>query len=107
MEADEDIEWKRNGDHLCASLHLTLEESLLGCEKVIAGHPGYAEGYTVQVPPGSVNQQILHLADGGMPLRSSNRKGDAIITLQVKITDSEKKAILQNTQLLRSIFQSV
>lgn len=106
VEADEDIEWKRNGDNLSASLHLTLEESLLGCEKIIVGHPGYAEGYPIQVPPGSVNQQIIHFAEGGMPLRSSNRKGEAIITLQVKITDSEKKAIHQNTQLLRSIFQS-
>ncbi len=106
VEADEEIVWKRNGDNLCATVNLTLEESLLGCEKVLEGHPGFTNGYPVIVPPGSINQQILQFADGGMPLRNINRKGEAIITLQVKITDSEKKSILKNTELLRSIFKS-
>lgn len=106
VEADEDIPWKRNSDNLCANLNLTLEESLLGCEKVLDGHPGFPDGYKVIVPSSSVNQQVLHFAEGGMPIRNLNRKGEAIITLQVKVTDSEKKAILKNTELLRSILKT-
>jgi DnaJ-class molecular chaperone len=85
---------------------LDLKDSLLGSKKVIHGHPGFSEGLEVIVPPGSIHFNDVIVKGAGMPFRGMDQKGDAIILLRVQVSESEKKAIQENIELLRSVFKS-
>jgi len=107
-EADEESIWKRDGIHLRTTLNVNLKDSLLGSKHTLQGHPGFKDGYQIEVPSGSVHMAQIHMTNGGMPIRGStgNLKGDAIITLRVTVTENEVKAIETNKQLLKSVFTS-
>ena len=104
--ADEEIPWTRDGNILRAVLELTLTEALCGCKKVIGSHPGFSQGCEIVVPSGSQHMDDVHVKDAGMPIRGSDQKGDAIITLRVKVSEQEKNACAKNIELLRSILSS-
>lgn len=104
--ADEEIPWGRDGNTLRAILELTLVEALCGCTKTIDKHPGFSNGCEIVVPPGSQHMDDVRVKDAGMPIRGSDLKGDAIITLRVKVNEQEKKACEKNIELLRSILVS-
>ena len=77
-QADEEIPWKRDNSTLAATLAIN--------------------------PPGSINGQVLIVKDAGMPVRGTNRKGDAHITLLVRLEPIELAAVQKHGVLLRSIF---
>jgi len=106
-EADEDIPWKRDGATLMANLTVNLTDSLLGSKKVIDKHPGFPEGCEVLIPAGSVNQQVITIKGAGMPVRGQpGQKGNALITLHVKIEAGELAGVQKNIEMLRAIFKS-
>jgi DnaJ-class molecular chaperone len=105
QEADEDIEWKREGNNLRAKLTISLRESLLGCKKVIDNHPGFMHGFDVEVPVGTQNDEVLTLKGKGMPLRGAkNELGDVFITVKVTATAKEKEVLEKNKIILESLF---
>ena len=104
LDADEDIEWKRDGSALKATLSISLKESLLGVTKTIANHPGFPQGFEVVVPAGTQNQEVLRIAGGGMPIRSKSEKGDALVTVQVVLTPREKEILEKNKIILQGLF---
>ena len=103
-QADEEIPWKRDGVTLAATLAINLADSLLGSTKKIGNHPGFPDGCEIMVPSGSINGQVLIIKDSGMPVRGTNRKGDAHITLLVRLEAVELAAVQKHGVLLRSIF---
>jgi len=105
-EADEEIPWSRDGNNLRSVLAVGLADSLLGSQKVIEKHPGFPEGLEVVIPPGSIHLNDIIVKGAGMPVKGTNQKGDAIITLRVVVTEQEHKSIQGNLELLRSIFKS-
>ena len=105
-EAEESIPWTRDGTTLKSSLSLTLIDSLLGSTHTISNHPGFPDGCVVVVPPGSLHGHVITVKDAGMPVRGTNRKGDALITLQVRLDTIEAAAIQKHKELLRSILKS-
>jgi molecular chaperone DnaJ len=105
-EADEESIWKRDGNHLRTTLNLNLRDSLLGSKHTLSGHPGFKDGYEIEIPAGSIHMAQIHVQGGGMPIRGGNLKGDAIITLRVTVADKELKALETNKQLLKSVFTS-
>jgi DnaJ-class molecular chaperone len=107
-EADEESIWKRDGIYLRTTLNLNLKDSLLGSKHTLQGHPGFKNGYEIEIPAGSIHMAQIHVPNGGMPIRGnlSNLKGDAIITLRVTLTEKEHKALDTNKQLLHSVFTS-
>jgi DnaJ family protein A protein 2 len=104
QEADEDIEWKREGNNLRAKLIITLRESLVGCKKVIDNHPGFMHGFDVEVPPGTQNEEILTLKGKGMPVRGKSEFGDVMITVKVVASVKEKEVLEKNKIILESLF---
>ena len=80
----------------------------MGSKHTLLGHPGFKDGYEIEVPAGSIHMAQIHVQGGGMPIRGNigNLKGDAIITLRVKVNEQEKKACEKNVELLRSILTS-
>lgn len=106
MEAEEDIPWTRDGNNLRSVLTLGLRDSLLGSKRTIGKHPGFPEGLDIVIPPGSIHMNDIVIRGAGMPVKGSDQKGDAIITLRVTVQESERKSIDENIELLRSIFKS-
>ena len=104
-QADEDIPWKRDGVTLFATLSINLLDSLLGSTHKIGNHPGFPDGCVVEVPIGSINGHIVIVKDAGMPVRGTNRKGDAHITLLVRLESHELAALQKNAELMRSILK--
>jgi DnaJ family protein A protein 2 len=104
-EADEEIPWKRDGQNLRATLAVNLRDSLLGSLQKIGQHPGYSTGCEIAVPKGSLNAHTVVVKGAGMPVRGTDRKGDALITLQVSVMPSEQQAIEKNIQLLMEVFK--
>jgi DnaJ-class molecular chaperone len=105
QEADEDIEWKRDGNHLRAKVSITLRESLLGCKKYIDNHPGFMQGFEVDIPAGTQNTEVLTLKGKGMPLRGSKSDfGDAFVTVQVVATAKEKEVLEKQKIIMESLF---
>jgi DnaJ-class molecular chaperone len=107
-EADEESIWKRDGIRLHATLNVNLKDSLLGSKHTLQGHPGFKDGFEVEIPEGSIHMAQIHVPNGGMPIRGNigNLKGEAIITLRVTVTEKELKALDTNKQLLKSVFTS-
>jgi DnaJ-class molecular chaperone len=104
QEADEDIQWKRDGNNLRAKINISLRESLLGCEKTLENHPGFMHGYKVVVPVGTQNQEVLTFKGHGMPIRGTSNFGDAHVTVSVAASDKEKETLMKNNVVLQSIF---
>jgi DnaJ-class molecular chaperone len=105
QEADEEIEWKRDGNNLKAKVSVTLRESLLGCKKTIANHPGFMQGFEIEIPAGTQNAEVLHQKGKGMPLRGSKTEfGDAFVTVQVVALAKEKEVLEKNKIIMESLF---
>lgn len=105
QEADEDIEWKRDGNTLRSKVSITLRESLVGTSKTIPKHPGFPQGFEVEIPVGTQNGEVLLHKGKGMPLRSSKTDfGDAFITVNVVAVAKEKEVLEKNKIILESLF---
>lgn len=104
-EADEDSPWRRDGNHLRATLSVGLAESLLGSRQELPKHPSMVNSFEVLIPPGSIHMTDVIVKGGGMPIRGTDQKGDAIITLRVQVQETEKRSIQENLELLKSIFK--
>jgi DnaJ family protein A protein 2 len=104
QEADEEIEWKREGNNLRSKLIISLQESLLGCKKVIDNHPGFMHGFEVDIPQGTQNEEILTLKGKGMPVRGKSDFGDVLITVKVVASEKDKEVLKKNNVILQSLF---
>ena len=103
--ADETIPWKRNGDDLCATVMISLKESLLGVSKTLEGHPGFSGGYTVGVPVGTLHTEVIRKQGDGMPRKGRpGVKGDVLITVKIDASAKDKEVLERNKVLLQSMF---
>lgn len=103
--ADETLPWKRNGDDLCATVLISLKESLLGVSKTLEGHPGFPGGYTIGIPVGTIHTEVIRKQGDGMPRKGrSGTKGDVLITVKIDASAKDKEVLERNKVLLQSMF---
>lgn len=102
--ADETLPWKRQGDDLCATIVISLKESLLGVSKTLEGHPGFPGGYTIGVPVGTIHTEVIRKQGDGMPRKGRGAKGDALITVKIDASAKDKEVLERNKVLLQSMF---
>ena len=103
--ADEPIPWKRNGNDLCATVVISLKESLLGVSKTLEGHPGFPNGYTIGIPAGTLHTEVLRKQGDGMPHKGRpHNKGDALITVKIDASIKDKEVLERNKVLLQTMF---
>jgi len=102
--ADETLPWKRQGDDLCATVTVSLKESLLGVSKTLEGHPGFPGGYTIGVPVGTIHTEVIRKQGDGMPRKGRGAKGDALITIKIDASAKDKEVLERNKVLLQSMF---
>ena len=82
---------------------LTLGEALCGKVMKLDGHPGYPDGFYVQIPSGMQNRQEILVEGCGMPRSSLSGFGDAVLLLSV-IATKEEKTLLENK---KAVFQDL
>ncbi len=105
-EAEEEnqatAQWSREGSRLKISVHINLAEALLGCTKILKGHPGYPNGLPVEIPAGTQNMWLGTFSNLGMPIRGTPRYGDALITVIVSPTDNEIQCLKANAIMVKT-----
>lgn len=105
-EADEpENPWERKGDNLETGVMISFADSLLGTSLKLTGHPGFPEGYTLEIPPGTRNREILRREGEGM-VRRSGGKGDIYATVTVGFTEKDRDVLVRNKVLLSTMFQA-
>ena len=102
-EQGEDRRWAREGNRLKTSLQVNLTEALLGTKKTLAGHPGFPNGVSVEIPAGVQNMWSGTIPGLGMPVRGTPKFGEAYVSVLVVPTPEELAAIGQHGTLLKSI----
>ena len=105
-EADEEgmaASWSREGSKLKTSITVSLTDVLLGCKKLLLGHPGFVNGVPIEIPAGIQNMWTGTIPGLGMPIRGTPKFGDAYVTILVVPTTEETQALRDNTVMLKSL----
>jgi DnaJ family protein A protein 2 len=106
-EADEDIPVKRCVDdknNLETRVKIRLQDSLLGCEATIMGHPRQPEGFNVEIPLGVQNGECVWIQGDGMP--SSPVRGNLCVRVTVEASKEEVAALREERDTIRKLFTS-
>ncbi len=109
VEADEDLDVKREGMNLRSKFTLSLSESLLGCKRDVKHHPAHKDGYTFDIPVGIQSGETMRIKGKGMPGPKGPEGpggsfGDLLVTITVVASESEKKSLETHKAILQSIF---
>lgn len=84
-----------DGNNILCNLPITPFEAVLGTEVTI---PVFGEKVTIKIPQLTSSGQKLRLAGLGIENKSKTKKGDMIVTIQIKLPEklSEKERALYN-----------
>lgn len=103
-EAEETTSFSRIEADLSVTVKITLAECLLGCTRVLSGHPAHPNGLTVIVPAGSNSGDTVTVAGEGMPCVDKTQRGNLQLLVYLEIRKSEKDALVTNHEALKEIF---
>lgn len=104
QEAAGDDGWVRKGDDLETQVTVNLQESLLGCQKMLQGHPGYPEGLEITVPHGSINGEIITVTGKAMPKKNTNQFGVLRIRVNVTVSEKDREILQRNKPMIQAMF---
>jgi DnaJ family protein A protein 2 len=102
-EATETYGLQRSGDDLTAVLSVPFRTALLGGKEVLRGHPAHPDGLAVEVPHGSMRGDVITVAGEGMIRKSSNTRGNLVVTLSVDVSTEDKERLRLNQEALRAL----
>lgn len=106
QEADEEIPFQRvarTSHDLQTRVSITLKESLLGCKRVLEGHPGFPDGCTVEIPAGTQNGETIVLEGAGM-IRRDGGKGSLRTVVSCITTPEEREVLMSQKGILSGLF---
>lgn len=103
-EADESGALLRIESTLHANQTISLSQALLGTHCIISGHPAHPSGLKVHIPVGTMKGDTIVVEGEGMPSRGTTRKGNLHVSISLEVKDSEKNALLKNSELIASLF---
>lgn len=103
QEAAGDDAWRRHGDDLETHVSITLQDSLMGCEKVLLDHPGYPQGLPLQIPLGTRHTETVMFPGKGM-IKRQGGTGDLHCKVYVSITEKDRDVLKRNEPLLKAMF---
>ena len=104
QDADEINYIARDGDNLYASCNITFSESVLGSNYIVKNHPKYPNGFTIQIPKGVMNQDVIIIKDEGMPKRNTKQFGNFQLKVNVLISQKEKQILSEHEEEFRKLF---
>jgi DnaJ-class molecular chaperone len=100
VAADEDLDVEREGQNLKTNISISLAETLLGCKRVVADHPGGP--VEVEIPCGTMSGEVVKVDGKGMV--SAQHSGDLLIRVTVAATIAEKRTLEANKAILQGLF---
>ena len=103
-EADESINLERKNNDLYISCIISFSESILGTTYNLRNHPKYPNGYTIQIPKGVLNNEVIAIENEGMPKRNTKQFGSLYIKIEIKISQKEKSLLEEHNESLRKMF---
>ena len=101
-DEEEGMDVIRMGNALQYECEISLSESLLGCKRIVKGHPGHPGGLDIVIPQGTQNGEVLVKKQSGMP-----NGGDFLTKVHVKVSTAERAAIESQKAILESIFTTL
>jgi len=104
QEADETIPITRKDSSLHSSCCISFTNSLLGLKHVIMNHPNHPEGFTIDIPKGIMNNEVVVVHNEGMPKRNTKLFGNFHLKVEVIIDDKEKKVLADHADEIRKLF---
>ena len=104
QEAAGDDGWIRKGDDLETQVTVNLQESLLGCQKMLQGHPGYPQGLEITVNHGTVNGEIITVTGKGMPKKNTSEFGVLRVRVIVTVSEKDKEILQRNKPMIQAMF---
>jgi DnaJ family protein A protein 2 len=105
-EADETSVFTRIGDELSVVVSISLMESLLGCQRMLHGHPGHPKGLVVVIPPGTLRGDTITVQGEGMPRRGNAQRGNLQLTIAMDLKQEERDALTKNVEAIKKIFSA-
>ncbi len=104
IEVAEDPVFKREGDKLYYTAHITFPDAVLGTTVQI---PLIEGGYeTLRIPPGTQNGTELRIPGRGAYIIGSRRRGDLIVKIQVDIPTNPSQEEVLLIEKLKEIYDS-
>jgi DnaJ family protein A protein 2 len=103
-EADETSGFSRIGDDLTHTVGINLRDCILGCQKILEGHPAHPRGVIVNIPPGTVRGDTVTITGEGMPYRDTTRRGNLQLIISMDVTGAEKEVLRSAAKDLSTIF---
>jgi DnaJ-class molecular chaperone len=97
VAADEDLDIEREGQNLRTNVSITLAETLLGCKRVVADHPGGP--MEVEIPCGTMSGEVVKVEGKGIVT-----EGDLLVRVTVAATIAEKRTLEANKVILQGLF---
>ena len=105
VEADEELDIRREGTNLVFEARISLAESLLGCKRGVKNHPGFPD-MTVEIPAGTQNSETICVKGKGMSVSGGVAFGDFLVRVTVKVEEAERKTLENSSAILQSLFKT-
>ena len=80
VHVEEDPVFQRDGPHLLLAHEVSMVQAALGDTIEV---PGLDEPMKMELPAGTQSGELFRLADGGMPVVNTSRKGDLLVEIKV------------------------
>jgi DnaJ-class molecular chaperone len=103
-EADETTIFTRIGDELTTVINISLMESLLGCQRMLHGHPGHPKGLMVSIPAGTLRGDTITVRGEGMPRRGTTQRGNLQLTISMDLKQEDREILTKNADAIRNMF---
>ena len=104
QEADETINIQRKDHNLHSSCCISFTNSLLGMKYTVPNHPNHKEGLVIEIPKGTLNNDVIIVQNEGMPKRNTKQFGNFHLKVEVVIDEKEKKVLVDNEEQIRKLF---
>ena len=103
-EAEEASSFSRIGDDLMTVVNISLLDSLVGCQRLLQGHPGHPKGLTIVIPLGTLRGDTVTIQGEGMPRRGTAQRGNLQVTIAMDLKQEEKDSLIKNSDAIRALF---
>lgn len=100
LHVEDDPVFHRDGPNLLLSREITMIQAALGASIEV---PGLDKPMKLEIPKGTQSGEVFRLANGGLPVINSSRKGDLLVEVKVLTPTSLSS---QQEELLRAFAEA-
>ena len=99
QEAENTDGWERKGADLWNEVNVTLGESLVGCKRILVGHPAHGVEFEVRVPAGVRHGDVVRYDGEGM-----SKLGCMYVRICMLVQPRDIDILAKNELVFRGLF---